>query len=108
REDFPRLRLLWADSKYHNHSLYGWLAENADYAIDIVSRPKDAVGFVPLPRRWVVERTFAWLGRCRRLGGDREKPTRASEGMIRRAMIHLMLNRLCPKDNNEFHYRDAA
>ena len=51
-----------------------------------------------LPIRWTVERTFAWLAKCRRLSVDREKSTRSAEAMIRLAMIHLMLNRLCPKD----------
>ena len=108
-EEFPRLRLLWADSKYHNHELYGWLDEHAHYKLEIVSRPEGAKGFVLLPRRWVVERTFAWLKRCRRLSIDREKTTRSCEAMIRLAIIHLMLNRLHPKeDQAEFHYRMAV
>jgi len=61
--DFPRLRLVWADQKYHNHNLYGWLADNAHYQLEVVSRPKGVQGFVLLPKRWVAERTFAWLGR---------------------------------------------
>ena len=57
----------------------------------------------------MVERTFAWLVKCRRLSVDREKSTRSAEAMIRLAMIHLMLNRLRPKENQaEFHYREAA
>ena len=109
REEFPRLRLLWADSKYHNHALYGWLDENAHYGLEVVSRPKGQKGFVPLSKRWVVERTFAWLKRCRRLTADREKTTRSAEAMSRLAMIHMMLNRLCPKeDNQEFRYRKIA
>ena len=109
RDEFPRLRLVWADQKYHNHALYGWVAENAHYRIEVVSRPKGAKGFVPLPKRWVVERTFAWLKRCRRLSLDREKSVRSAEAMIRLAMIHLMLNRLCPTgEEQEFRYRKAA
>jgi transposase len=109
REDFPRLRLLWADSKYHNHTLYGWLDENAHYDLEIVSRPKGQKGFVRLKKRWVAERTFAWLKRCRRLTADREKTTRSAEAMIRLAMIHMMLNRLCPKEGQqEFRYREAV
>jgi putative transposase len=108
RADFPRLRLLWADSKYHNHALYGWLDENAHYDLEVVSRPKGQKGFVPLPKRWVVERTFAWLKRCRRPTADREKSTRSAEAMIRLAMIHLMLNRLHPKEGEqEFRYREV-
>src|SRR5437016_3183713 len=101
RDEFPRLRLLWADSKYHNHALYGWLDENAHYDLEVVSRPPGQKGFVVLPKRWVVERTFAWLKRCRRLTADREKSARSAEAMIRLAMIHLMLNRLCPKEDQQ-------
>ena len=109
REEFPRLRLLWADSKYHNHALYGWLDENAHYGLEVVSRSKGQKGFVPLSKRWVVERTFAWLKRCRRLTADREKTVMSCEAMIRLAMIHVMLNRLCPTDEEPaFHYRMAA
>jgi putative transposase len=109
RDEFPRLRLLWADQKYHNHELYGWVAENARYELEVVRRPDGATGFVLLPRRWVVERTFAWLKRCRRLSVDREKSTLSCEAMIRLAMIHLMLRRLRPAaDAREFCYRQAA
>jgi putative transposase len=109
RDEFPRLRLVWADQKYHNHALYGWVAGNAHFEIEVVGRPKGAKGFVLLPRRWVVERTFAWLKRCRRLSLDREKSVRSAEAMIRVAMIHLMLNRLCPTgQGQEFRYRKAA
>ena len=62
-----------------------------------------------MPIRWTVERTFAWLTKSRRLSVDREKSTRSAEAMIRLAMIHLMLNRLSPKeDQHEFHYRKAG
>ena len=103
------VRRVYADSKYHNHALYGWVAENGWYALDIVRRPAGAKGWVRLPIRWTVERTFAWLSKCRRLSVDREKSTRSAEAMIRLAMVHLMLNRLCPKDDqHEFRYRKAA
>ena len=109
RAEVPRLRLLWADAKYHNHALYGWLDENAHYGLEVVSRPVGQKGFAVLPKRWVVERTFAWLKRCRRLSLDREKTTRSAEAMIRLAMIHLMLNRLHPTGaEQEFRYRMAA
>jgi transposase len=108
-EEFPRLRLLWADQKYHNHELYGWVADNAYYELEVVRRPQGAKGFVLLPKRWVAERTFAWLGRYRRLGLDRERTTLSSEAMIRLAMIHMMLNRLCPIEHAyPFQYRVAA
>jgi len=108
-QSLPKLRCVYADSKYHNHALYGWVAENGFYELHIVRRPKDAEGWVRLPIRWMVERTFAWLSKCRRLSVDREKSTRSAEAMIRLAMIHLMLNRLCPKDNQqEFRYQRAV
>ena len=108
-EWFPRLRLVWADQKYHNHGLYGWLAEYAHYELEAVGRPEGAKGFVPLPKRWVVERTFAWLKRCRRLTVDRERTTLSCEAMIHLAMIHLMLNRLRPSGaKKDFRYRAAA
>ena len=104
-----KLRLVYADSKYHNHALYVWVADNGWYELAIVRRPKGAKGWVKLPIRWMVERTFAWLNQCRRLSVDREKSTRSAEAMIRLAMVHLMLNRLRPKENQAaFQYRVAA
>src|SRR3954451_19199740 len=108
-QPLPHLERVYADNKYHNHALYGWVAEQQWYDLDIVRRPKGAEGWVRLPIRWTVERTFAWLGKCRRLSVDREKSVRSAEAMIRLAMIHLMLNRLYPKDNEpDFHYREAG
>jgi transposase len=108
-EEFPRLRLIWADQKYHNHDLYAWLAEHAHYDLEVVRRPDGVKGFVLLPKRWVVERTIAWLKRCRRLSVDRERSVLSSEAMIRLGMIHLMLNRLHPNETkHEFQYRQAA
>jgi putative transposase len=105
----PRLRRVYADNKYHNHALYVWMADNTPYELAVVRRPKNAKGWVLLPIRWTVERTFAWLNRCRRLSVDREKSTLSAEAMIRLAMIHLMLDRLCPKaEKVEFNYRKAA
>lgn len=93
----PRLEVVWADSKYHNHGLNEWLARHPQsirWRLEIVSRPPGATGFVLLPKRWVVERTFAWLGRHRRLSKDYEHRTDSSESKIRLAAIHLMLKRL--------------
>lgn len=106
---FPRLRLLWVDQKYHNHALYGWVAEHGHYDLQVVRRPEGTQGFVLMPKRWVAERTFAWLKRYRRLSVDRERSPLSCEAMIRLAMIHLMLNRLCPKEQDQvFHYRMAV
>jgi putative transposase len=108
-DEFPRLARLWADGKYHNHGLSAWLAENAAFAVEVVGRPAGQAGFVPVPRRWVVERTFAWLVRQRRLSLDRERSARSAVAMVKLAMVRLMLNRLCPPEKcEEFHYRAAA
>ena len=105
-ERFPRLEVIWADSKYHNHALNEWLAKRPwlTWRLEIVSRPPGAKGFVLLPKRWVVERTFGWLGRARRLAKDYEVRTDSSESMIRVRGIQMMLNRLCPKPAAEFKY----
>jgi putative transposase len=108
-QPLSRVRRMFADSKYHNHALYAWVAANADWQLEIVRRPEGAEGWVRLPIRWTVERTFAWLVKCRRLSVDRERSVLSSEAMIHLAMIHLMLNRLYPKDTEaEFQYRLAA
>jgi putative transposase len=96
-EAFPRLEKIWADNKYHNHALYAWMQENVAYELEIVSRPPDKKGFVLLARRWVVERTFAWLGRARRLSKDYERRTDTSAAMIQISMLHHMLHRLAPE-----------
>ena len=100
---------MYADNKYHNFALYQWVEDNARWKLSIVRRPEGSEGWVRLPIRWTVERTFAWLGDCRRLSKDREKSTLSSESFIKLAMIHLMLNRLEPKGTDaEFRYRPAA
>jgi transposase len=100
---------MYADSKYHNYKLYEWVEANARWGLEIIRRPEGSEGWVKLPIRWTVERTFAWLGRCRRLSKDREKSVLSSEAFIKLAMIQLMLNRLEPAGNDaEFTYREAA
>ena len=100
---------MYADGKYHNFALYQWVETNATYDLNIVRRPKESEGWVKLPIRWTVERTFAWLGRCRRLSKDREKSVLSSESFIKLAMIHLMVNRLEPKEADaEFRYRNVG
>jgi len=100
---------MYADNKYHNFALYQWVEDNARWQLSIVRRPEGSEGWIRLPIRWTVERTFAWLGDCRRLSKDREKSTLSSESFIKLSMIHLMLNRLEPKGTDaEFRYRPAA
>jgi putative transposase len=105
----PRLELLWADHKYDNRTLDRWLAEQqVGYRIEVVERPVGAQGFVLLHRRWVVARTFAWLGRYRRNSKDYERLTAASEATMKVSMIHLMLRRLRPDNTKQmpvFTYR---
>src|SRR5271166_3593248 len=104
-----RVGRMFADSKYHNYALYRWVAEHARWELVIVRRPEGEVGWVKLPIRWTVERTLAWLGKCRRLSKDRERSVLSSESFIKLAMIQLMFHRLRPCDADaEFHYRDAA
>jgi putative transposase len=104
-----KVRRMFADNKYHNFALYEWVEDNANWDLVIVRRPDGQKGWVDLPLRWTVERTFAWLGRCRRLSKDREKTVLSSEAFVKLAMIHLMLNRLKPKaTDSEFRYRAAA
>jgi putative transposase len=109
-EHRTRLELIWADGKYHNHHLNGWLVRTkAGYEIEVVSRPPGSKGFVKLPRRWVVERTFAWLGRYRRNSRDYEWFPESSESMIRISSIHRMLRLLKPDQSKEpvpFKYRE--
>lgn len=106
-EAFPRLETAYADNKYHNHGLYEWMEANVEYRLHIVRRAEGETGFVKLPQRWVVERTFAWLGRSRRLHKDCEKLTITSEAMIKISMIHLMLRRLASDTpTQEFGYAD--
>jgi putative transposase len=111
RHDYPRLDVVWADSKYHNHALNAWKAKQRDllWRLEIVSRPPRAKGFVLLPKRWIAERTFAWLGRSRRLSKDYERRLDSSECHIRISAIHLLLKRLAPGPTQApFKYQLAA
>jgi putative transposase len=108
RTNYPRLVKRWADSKYHNKQFYAYIKEHGDgtWELEIVSRPPGTKGWVLLPKRWVVERTFAWLGRCRIHSKDYERLPESSEAMVYVSMIHLMLKRLEPStDSVEFRYR---
>jgi len=90
---FPRLRLIWADGGYAGQ-LIEWVAAFGNWVLEIVKRSDKAKGFVVLPRRWVVERTFAWLMKFRRLSKDYEETVKSSEAWILLAMINIMTRRL--------------
>lgn len=109
-ENYPRLQKLWGDNKYHNHGFRQWLAMNRPgWELEVKTREPGVKGFAVLPKRWVVERTFAWNGRYRRNSRDYERRTDSSESMLRISSLHLMLRRLAPQKNTpEFRYRSAA
>jgi putative transposase len=108
-QPMSRVVRMYADSKYHNFALYEWVDKHAGWELEIIRRPEGERGWVLLPIRWTVERTFAWLGRCRRLSKDRERSALSSESFIKLAMIQLMLHRLRPSDAEPaFHYRNVA
>ena len=97
-EAFPRLEAIFGDNKYHNHEFRAWLGKHGGgkWRLEISSRPAGAEGFKPLPIRWVVERTFAWIGRYRRNSKDYERRTDSGESMILISSMSLMLRRLKP------------
>ena len=88
-----KLRKLWVDGTYRG-KLVEWVREHCQFRLQPVLRSDDQKGFVVLPRRWVVERTFAWLIQCRRLSKDYEVLPATSEAMIYIVMTRLMLRRL--------------
>ena len=93
KDSFPRLKLIWADAGYSG-KLVDWVNSACGWILEIVKRSDDVKGFQVLPRRWVVERTFGWLGRYRRLSKDYEGLTESSQAFIYAAMIHIMVKRL--------------
>jgi len=109
-EHRSRLGKIWADGKYNNRQLDRWLASpEVGYRIEVVSRPPGTKGFVKLPRRWVVERSFAWIGRYRRNSRDYERITSSGESMIRISSIQRMLRLLKPDQSKKsvpFKYRE--
>jgi putative transposase len=93
---FSRLRLIWADQAYTG-DLVAWvwaLRSWRHIRLEVVKRLEGLTGCHVLPKRWIVERTFGWLNRYRRLSKDDEFLTHTSETVIRVAMIHLMIRRL--------------
>jgi putative transposase len=89
----PALQRIWADGAYAG-ALLGWAREFGGWIIDIVRKKPGQKGLQVIPRRWVVERTFAWITKCRRLAKEYETLSASSENWIHLAMIGLMLRRL--------------
>jgi putative transposase len=99
---FPRLKLVYADEKYKNRALAEWLAARGDpFRVEVVERPEGEGGFVKLPKRWVVERSLAWLGRDRRHSKDYEWSPGSSESWVRISAIRGMLRRLAPDEKRK-------
>ena len=110
RRRYPRLDTVYGDGKYNNRRLDAWLERTkAAFRVKVVERPDGSEGWVKLPKRWVVERSFAWLGRDRRHSKDYERWTESSAGWIRISAIRGMLRRLAPDETRAqvpFMYRD--
>jgi putative transposase len=92
----PRLQVVWADGIYEKQWLIDWVRTECGWELVIKKRSDKDKGFKVVPKRWVVERTFSWLGRYHRLSKDYERLPATSEAMIRFAMIHIMVRRLEP------------
>jgi len=111
RTEYPRFKKLWADSKYHNHDLYAHIENHVDgdWRLEVVSRPTNQKGWILLPKRWVVERTFAWLGRYRINSKEYERLTTSSEAEVYISSIQILLRKhLPPARSAEFKYRRSA
>jgi putative transposase len=96
RASFPRLEVVRADSAYARYGLPAWVRRYKHFVLEVVRRAAGVVGWLLLPKRWVVERTFAWLGRYRIHSKEYERLTASSETQVRISMIHFMLRRLKP------------
>jgi putative transposase len=104
---WPELQKLWADQGYTG-DLAAWLRERYGIDLEIVERGPDHIGFVVLPRRWVVERSIAWYGRARRLSKDYEHWPEYSESWVYIASIQFLLRRLAPQRDIEPPYARKA
>ncbi|MGB1209047.1 MAG: IS5 family transposase, partial [Paracoccaceae bacterium] len=94
RREAPKLRHMFADGGYAGPKLRGALVSLGRWTLEIVKRSDTAKGFEVLPRRWVVERTFAWLGRCRRLAKDWEKSIESAQAWVLIAHIRRLTRHL--------------
>jgi transposase len=94
RDRVPRLARIWFDGGFSGPDFLHWVMDICHWIVDVVLRPNGRKGFVLLPKRWTVERTYGWLHWCRRLNVDYERLPSSSEAFIHIAMIRLMLRRL--------------
>ena len=92
RAAVKRLKVVWGYTHFDTALRHGWI--NWGWVGVVVKKLAGRVGFVVQPKRWIVERTFGWLGRSRRLAKEYERTTESSEAFIKVAMIHLMVRRL--------------
>jgi putative transposase len=90
----PRLKKIWADGAYGGEPLAQWCREQGCWDLEVVERDREVEGFEVVPKRWIVERTFSWLGRSRRLSKDYERRVQTSECLMKVEMIRLILRRL--------------
>jgi putative transposase len=90
----PHLKKIWADGAYGGKELERWLEQRDGWELEVIERDREAEGLRVLPRRWVVERTFGWLSRNRRLAKDYERRVQTSETLIEVATIRLLVRRL--------------
>src|SRR5512135_1517251 len=109
RSRYPQLEVVYGDGKYNNRQLDDWLKQaKAPFRVEVVERPAGEKGFVKLPKRWVAERSFAWLGRDRRHSKDYEWFPESSEAWIKISAIGGMVRRLAPDETRKsvpFMYR---
>ena len=95
------VKIIWADGAYAGTELVEWVLKQFDCTLSVVKKLEGQKGFHVLPRRWVVERTFAWLGRSRRLSKDYERKPTSSESQVYLASSRLLLRQIC---NNQIRY----
>lgn len=94
----PRLKRIWADGAYSGEDLAAWCKRQGGWELEVIDKDGNAKGFKVLPKRWIVERTFGWFLRNRRLVKDYERRVQTSETLIQVAMVRLRLGRLAQDD----------
>ena len=93
RSLFPFIERVFADAGYQGPKMAALMAETGAWALEVVKRSEPGPGFAPIAKRWIVERTLAWISRCRRLARDYERYAHRAASFVRLAMIRLMLRR---------------